>query len=48
MLYALLSPAKKLDFDPAPDLMHRLDIKPTQPALMKDAATIIVAHSILS
>jgi len=48
MLYALLSPAKKLDFDPAPDLMNRLDIKPTQPALLKDAATIITRAKSLS
>jgi len=35
MLYALLSPAKKLDFGPSP-----LSVKPTAPALMADAAPL--------
>jgi uncharacterized protein len=35
MLLALLSPAKKLDFGPAPSFA-----KPTQPALMKDTAVL--------
>lgn len=39
MLFALLSPAKKLDFAPAPDFAH-----PTQPALMDDAARM-AAHA---
>ncbi|TAL02081.1 MAG: peroxide stress protein YaaA [Rhodospirillaceae bacterium] len=41
MLYALLSPAKKLDFKPIPDLIDQLGIKPTQPALLKDATIIV-------
>ncbi len=35
MLFALLSPAKRLDFAPPPDFA-----KPTQPALMEDAAAL--------
>jgi cytoplasmic iron level regulating protein YaaA (DUF328/UPF0246 family) len=35
MLYALLSPAKRLDFSPAPSFA-----KPTQPALLKDTALL--------
>ena len=40
MLYALLSPAKKLDFKAEDGLLARTGAKPTQPALLKDAATI--------
>lgn len=35
MLFALLSPAKRLDFTPPPDFA-----KPTQPALLKEAAAL--------
>jgi len=41
MLYALLSPAKKLDFKPIPDLLEQLDLKPTQPALLAETSVII-------
>jgi cytoplasmic iron level regulating protein YaaA (DUF328/UPF0246 family) len=40
MLYALLSPAKKLDFAPPTGDLAKLAGKTTQPALMKDAETI--------
>lgn len=35
MLYVLLSPAKKLDFKPAPDW-----VQPTRPALLKDTSVL--------
>jgi cytoplasmic iron level regulating protein YaaA (DUF328/UPF0246 family) len=41
MLYALLSPAKKLDFAPLTGDLAKHAGKPTQPALLKDAGTII-------
>ena len=37
MLYALLSPAKRLDFKPLPD---GSGLKPSQPALLKDTAVL--------
>src|SRR5690242_1177355 len=41
MLYALLSPAKKLDFAAPPVDLAKHVGKTTQPALMKDAGTIV-------
>ena len=40
MLFALLSPAKKLDFKPAPDFIGKGGLKITQPALLKETAIL--------
>ena len=40
MLFALLSPAKKLDFKPAPDFVGKGALKVTQPALLKDTSVL--------
>ena len=40
MLFALLSPAKKLDFKPAPDFIGKGALKVTQPVLLKDTAVL--------
>jgi cytoplasmic iron level regulating protein YaaA (DUF328/UPF0246 family) len=40
MLLALLSPAKKLDFGPAPDFIGKGPLKTTAPALLKETAVL--------
>jgi cytoplasmic iron level regulating protein YaaA (DUF328/UPF0246 family) len=48
MLYAVLSPAKKLDFKPVDDLLAKFKLESTQPALLKDALTIAAGAKKLS
>ncbi len=40
MLFALLSPAKKLDFKPAPDFIGKGALKISQPALLKETGVL--------
>lgn len=48
MLYALLSPAKKLDFKPLPPALAKIVGGGTQPALLKDAGSLVARTKKLS